>query len=277
MYRNERAPSGEPASDSLVTTAEGAGTADAATTAEAAGTAGGDVSAGTAGTGLGALLVSLQLTDSAFPSGFYTLSHSLEGFAHAKAVDPESLPELLDDLLRHGVGPADATALALAHRATTAGDPETAVAVDEHLFATKLGREMRQAATRTGRQLLDLAQEVFGRPQITDYFGRVVRREAPGTQAVAAGVIHAATGVPVRQAVAADLFAFCASFTGAALRLRLTDHRRAQVLLRGAAPVIEETVEQALRRDLADVGATVFASDIMSGRHERAEARLFAS
>lgn len=236
-------------------------------------------SAGSSGglTGLGPLLVSLQLTDSAFPSGFYTLSHSLEGFAQAGAVDADSLPSLLEDLLLHAVGPADASALALAHRATRAGEPDTVVAIDEHLFATKLGRETRQAATRTGRQLLDLAQEVFGRPEIGDYFDRVVRREAPGTQAVAAGVIHAATGVPVRQAVACDLFAFCASFAGAALRLRLTDHRRAQTLLRGAAPVIERAVDAALRRELADVGAAAFASDIMSGRHERSEARLFAS
>ncbi|MEU8698931.1 urease accessory UreF family protein [Streptomyces sp. NPDC048680] len=230
-----------------------------------------------AGTGLGQLLVSLQLTDSAFPSGFYTLSHSLEGFAQAGAVDPATVPLLLRDLLLHGVGPADATALALAHRATAAGDPAAVVRIDEHLFATKLGREMRQAATRTGRQLLDLGQEVFDRPEIGEYFGRVVRREAPGTQAVAAGVIYAATGVPVRQAVTSDLFAFCVSFAGAALRLRLTDHRSAQTLLRGAAPAIEEAVEAALRRELDDVGATVFASDIMSGRHERAEARLFAS
>ncbi|MFF3260353.1 urease accessory protein UreF [Streptomyces sp. NPDC002932] len=230
-----------------------------------------------AATGLGPLLVGLQLTDSAFPSGFYTLSHSLEGFAQAGAVDAATVPHLLHDLLLHGVGPADATALALAHRATAAGDPAAVVRIDEHLFATKLGREMRQAATRTGRQLLDLGQEVFDRPEISDYFGRVVRRETPGTQAVAAGVIYAATGVPVRQAVACDLFAFCVSFAGAALRLRLTDHRSAQTLLRGAAPVIEEAVEAALRRELDDVGATVFASDIMSGRHERAEARLFAS
>ncbi|MEU9093437.1 urease accessory UreF family protein [Streptomyces sp. NPDC048428] len=242
------------------------------------GTAGDSVGAvnGT-GTGLGPLLVSLQLTDSAFPSGFYTLSHSLEGFAQAGAVDSGSLPSLLEDLLLHGVGPADATALALAHRATAAGDVAAVVRVDEHLLATKLGREMRQAATRTGRQLLDLGQEVFGRPEIGDYFDRVVRREAPGTQAVAAGVIYAATGVPARQAVAADLFAFCVSFAGAALRLRLTDHRTTQTLIRGAAPVIEKTVEAALRRELDDVGATVFASDIMSARHERAEARLFAS
>ncbi|MFJ1837739.1 urease accessory protein UreF [Streptomyces sp. NPDC088175] len=226
---------------------------------------------------LGTLLVGLQLTDSAFPSGFYTLSHSLEGFAQAGAVDRESLPPLLEDLLLHGVGPADATALALAHRATRAGDPAAVVRIDEHLFATKLGREMRQAATRTGRQLLDLAAEVFDRPEIAAHFDRVVHRGTPGTQAVAVGVIYAATGVPVRQAVASDLFAFCASFAGAALRLRLTDHRGAQTLLRGAAPVIEAATEAALRRELADVGATVFASDIMSGRHERAEARLFAS
>ncbi|MYR94440.1 MULTISPECIES: urease accessory protein UreF [unclassified Streptomyces] len=223
------------------------------------------------------LLVGLQLTDSAFPSGFYTLSHSLEGFAQARAVDSGTLPALLESLLLHGVGPADATALALAHRATREGRPEAVAAVDEHLFATKLGQEMRRAATRTGRQLLDLAAEVYGRPEIEAYFGRVVRREVPGTQAVAAGVVHAATGVPVRQAVACDLFAFCASFAGAALRLRLTDHRRAQTMLHAVAPVIERTVEAALRRELADVGATAFASDIMSGRHERAEARLFAS
>ncbi|WP_435838315.1 urease accessory protein UreF [Streptomyces albidoflavus] len=228
-------------------------------------------------TALGHLLTSLQLTDSAFPSGFYTLSHSLEGFAQAGAVDRASLPRLLKDLLRHGVGPCDATALALAHRAAAAEDWEAVAAVDRRLNATKLNREMRTAATRTGRQLLDLAAEVFQRPGIDRYHGEVEARRAPGTQAVAAGVVYAATGVPARQAVAADLFAFCASFAGAALRLRLTDHRLAQVLLRRTAPVIEETTERALARGLADLGATTFAADIMSARHERAEARLFAS
>ncbi|MFD6588815.1 urease accessory protein UreF [Streptomyces anulatus] len=227
--------------------------------------------------GLAALLTSLQLTDSAFPSGFYTLSHSLEGFSQARAVTAAGLPALLTDLLRHGVGPGDATALALAHRAVRAGDLAAVVETDRRLHAGKLGREMRLAATRTGRQLLDLAAEIFGQPVIGRYLELVVGRQAPGTQAVSAGVVYAATGVPVRQAVASDLFAFCASFAGAALRLRLTDHRRAQTLLRGIAPVIEEVTAAALGRPLADLGSTAFASDIMSGRHERAEARLFAS
>ncbi|MFE7462695.1 urease accessory protein UreF [Streptomyces sp. NPDC057499] len=224
-----------------------------------------------------ALLTGLQLTDSAFPSGYYTLSHGLEGFQQARAVTPGGLPALLHDLLRHGVGPADATALALAHRAVTAGDWAELVAVERRLHATKLGREARQAAVRTGRQLLDLAAEVYATEPIERY--RALHRDGtvPGCQPVVAAVVHAGNGLPVRQAVTCELFAFAASFVGAALRLRLTDHRRAQVVLHGATPVIEETVEAALTREAADLGGCVPVADIMSGRHERAEARLFAS
>lgn len=227
--------------------------------------------------GLDALLVCLQLTDSAFPSGFYTLSHGLEGYAQAKAVTPDTLPGLLADLLRHGVGPSDATALVLAHRAATAGDWELLVETDQRLHATRLNRELRLAATRTGRQLLDIARESMGGEALERYAELVAGKRAPGCQAVAAGVAYASAGVPVQQAVTSDLFAFCTSFVGAALRLRLTDHRRAQVVLRAASPVIREVVSAALERDLADLGGCVPVADAMSGRHERAEARLFMS
>ncbi|MFJ9771395.1 urease accessory protein UreF [Kitasatospora sp. NPDC101157] len=229
------------------------------------------------GDGLDALLVSLQLTDSAFPSGFYTLSHGLEGYAQAKAVTPDTVPELLADLLRHSVGPSDATALALAHRAASESDWESLVEIDQRLHATKLNRELRLAATRTGRQLLDIARESVGGEPLERYAELVADKRAPGCQAVAAGVAYASAAVPVEQAVAGDLFAFCTSFVGAALRLRLTDHRRAQVVLRAAAPVIREVVAAALVRDSADLGGCVPIADAMSGRHERAEARLFAS
>ncbi|NEA48278.1 urease accessory UreF family protein [Streptomyces sp. SID10815] len=224
-----------------------------------------------------ALLTGLQLTDSAFPSGYYTLSHGLEGFQQARAVTPRGLPALLNDLLRHSAGPSDATALALTHRAVSAGDWDEVVAVERRLHATKLGREARQAVVRTGRQLLDLADEVYGTAPITRY--RTLYRDGAvrGCQPVVAGVVHAGNGLTARQAVTCEMFAFAASFVGAALRLRLTDHRRAQVVLHGAAPVIEEAVTAALHRELADLGGCVPVADVMAGLHERAEARLFAS
>lgn len=224
-----------------------------------------------------ALLVSLQLTDSAFPSGLYTLSHGLEGYAQAKAVTARTMPDLLADLLRHSVGPADATALALAHRAAEAGDWAGVVEVDERLHASKLNRGLRLASTRTGRQMLDTARLALGGEALERYAELVAAKRSPGCQPVAAGVAYAAGGVPTEQAVAGDLFAFAVSFTGAALRLRLTDHRRAQSTLRALAPVIQEVTAAALERELADLGGCVPIADAMSGRHERAEARMFAT
>ena len=226
---------------------------------------------------LDALLVSLQLTDSAFPSGRYTLSHGLEGFAQADEVDADTLPALLADLLRHSVGPADATALALAHRAVRAGDWDALVEVDQRLYAAKLNREQRLASTRTGTQTLDTARLALGGEALSRYAELVAAKRTPGCQPVVAGVAYAGSGVPVGQAVTGDLFAFAVGFTGAALRMRLTDHRRAQVTLRELAPVIEEVTADALTRELADLGGCVPMADVMSGRHECAEARMFAS
>ncbi|MEY9846588.1 urease accessory protein UreF [Streptacidiphilus sp. MAP5-3] len=223
------------------------------------------------------LLVSLQLSDSAFPSGLYTLSHGLEGYLQAKRVDADGMPPLLEDLLRHSVGPADATALALAHRAVGDGDWAAVVEVDQRLFASKLNREARQASTRTGRQMLDTARLALGCAELDRYAELVASKATPGCQPVAAGVAYASSGVPAEQAVASDLFAFAVSFVSAGLRLRLTDHRRAQITLRELAPVITEVVAAALERESADLGGCVPVADAMSGRHERAEARMFVS
>jgi urease accessory protein len=226
---------------------------------------------------LDALLASLQLADSAFPSGFYTLSHGLEGYAQARAIDPAHLSELLEDLLRHSVGPSGGTALAIAHRCASSGHWEEVIAVDRRLYATMLNREMRTASTRTGRQLLEVARESFGGNGVERLSVLVTERSVPATQPVVAGVVYADAGAPLAAAVASELFAFAASFTGAAVRLRLSDHIRAQRLLRDVAPVIAEVAREALTRPLAELGACTPLADVMSGRHERADARLFAT
>ncbi|WFR72691.1 urease accessory UreF family protein [Prescottella defluvii] len=145
------------------------------------------------------------------------------------------------------------------------------------MHATKLNRELRTAATRTGRQLVQVAATVIGTEAVERYAAMVAERRAPGCQPVAAGVVYAAAGVGVERAVASELFAYSASFAGAALRLRLADHVTAQVLLREAAPVIAEATDDAVGRDLADLGGCAPMADVMSGRHERAAARLFTT
>lgn len=218
-----------------------------------------------------------QLADSAFPSGMYTLSHGLEGYAQEGAIGAEEVPALLQDLLRQTIGPSDGTALALAHRGASSGDWELVRAVDERLHASKLSSEARRATLRIGKQLLPVCGEVFPSPPLAHLATLVASGRVAGTQAVVLGVVYAGAGVPLRQAVAADLFAFSTSFAGAALRLRLVDHLAAQTLVRGAVPAIEAEADRASAAGLEELGASAPRVDVMCARHEQAPAKLFAS
>jgi urease accessory protein len=232
-------------------------------------------------TPLGRLLVSLQLSDSAFPSGFYTMSHGLEGFHQQGLVDRDSVFDLLEDLLIASIGPGDSTALARAHNAAVRRDWDEVAELDHLLFASKLNAELRVASTRSGRQLVDIAAATFagseGGDDIAEWARRVKAKQAPGCQPIATAVCYAACGVGTAEAVASDLFAFSVSFAGAALRLRLTDHRGAQLMLREIQPVIEVVTADALARPAADIGGFAPNADTASAAHERADARLFTS
>lgn len=227
---------------------------------------------------LGALLAQLQLTDSAFPSGRYTLSHGLEGYVQLGLAGPENLRELLTDLLRNAVGPGDAAALALAHRAAAARDWERLAGVDRRLEAIKLSREQRAASVRTGRQVLDTAVFAFPTPPAVRLAELVEDKATPGNHAVVAGVLHAGLGVPVAHAVAAELHAFAVGWTTAAVRLGCSDFRRAQRLLHQVRPDLIRAAHTALAaEDPRDLHASAPAADIAAAAHERAAARLFAT
>ena len=222
-------------------------------------------------------LGSLQLTDSAFPSGLYTLSHGLEAYARESDLDADDLRSLIADLLRFGVGPADGVALANAHRALAEHEPDRAAEADLRLTATKLSREARSASTRTGKQLLTLVGSLFDAPLLSLHAGRVKRGELPGNHAVALGLAKAALGIPREQALAGELYAFCSGCTSAAIRLALTDHRTAQSLLHSLKPVIAETVRRNVDKGVNEIASDLPLADVMATRHERADVRLFMS
>lgn len=220
-------------------------------------------------------LGSLQLADSLFPSGLYTLSHGLEAFAQNGYLSADTLEPLLADYLRHGTGPTDGVATACAHRGAELGDLDLAERADLRLTAVKLAREGREASVRTGRQLLTLAGRLFGDDVLGSYAARVRRGAAPGNHAIALGLTMSALAIPRDRAVAGELYAFAASCAGAAIRLAAIDHRVAQLVLHRLKPVIAEVAHAASDQTVEDIAGCVPLVDIMAMRHERAEVRLF--
>jgi len=228
---------------------------------------------------LASFLSALQLSDSAFPSGRYTLSYGLESFAQSgelgTPVRRSALAGLLSDSIRFGVAPSDGVALACAHR--TPDDADVVTRADERLTAVKIAREARETSRRTGRALLDTATAVFDAPSVHRLAERVRDGRSPGNHAVVFGVLSAALGVSRVEAVAAELFAFSAAWVAAAVRLALIGHRTAQALLDRVRPVTTAAALAAADGEVAQIRSCTPLRDVMSMRHEPAGLRLFAS
>jgi urease accessory protein len=227
---------------------------------------------------LGSLLSLLQLSDSAFPSGRYTLSYGLESLVQSGHLtvpsDGSTLLALLDDSIRFGVALSDGAALACAHHAP---GMDGVAEVDLRLTAVKLPREAREASTRTGRALLATATAAIGGSVLDEYAERVKVGRTPGNHAVVVGLLSAQLGVPRLDAVVGELYAFSSSWVAAAVRLGLIDHRGAQAVLHGARPVMAAVALEVVDRGVTQILSCTPLLDVMAMRHEEAELRLFAS
>lgn len=228
--------------------------------------------------GLVSLLSALQLADSFFPSGLYTLSHGLESFIqYGWVARGAELEPLIEDYLTAVVGGADAVAAAEASRLATVGDVATILDVDRRLLSMKLAHEAAVSSVRTGRQLLTMARSLSQDHMLEQYAGHVNAGQAPGTYAVALGVFGAAWGLPPAQVALVELYSFTTGLLGAALRTMRLGHVEAQGILHRLKPVIGALAQQAARTGYRDMCAFAPAIELMQMRHERAEVRLFAS
>lgn len=224
-----------------------------------------------------AFLSCLQLADSFFPSGLYTLSHGLETCVQLGQVDGSTFGALLAEHLRAGFGASDSVALACAYRAGEQAQLLEAICADKRLTAVKLAREMRETSCRVGHQLLNLSRRLFGKPLLDEYAQQVESGDAPGNHAIVLGLSMALLGIPRERAVLSDLYAFSASFVAAGVRLNVIEYRAAQAILHQHRPLLVQVAQETCTKHVEDIASSVPWIDVMAMRHEQAEVRLFMS
>ncbi len=239
----------------------------------------GDRSLGDRSLGDDGLLAALQLADSAFPSGAYTLSHGLETLVEDGIVrDADDLGRCLRAALLGRAAAGDLAALIAAHRAA---EPEmdlpTMIAIDRRLAASKLAAEDRDGSRRVGGRLVVEARRLATSPALDGLGAAIAAGTTPGMAAVAFGVAAGALGIPCRPAALAAGNALTTALVGAGVRLGRIGHADAQRLLRGAGPLIRRAVDVAESTDWRALRPSAPGLDIAVARHETATGRLFAS
>ena len=221
-------------------------------------------------------LTLMQLSDSFFPSGLYTMSNGLETIFDEKRVSSENdVHDFLEVVLEQQLGPADSVALSNAYDCAKIKDISGIIACDDVLHSMKLIQESRAASCRAGSQMLKCITMISSNDFLKLYSEKISKNESPGTHPVVAGVCSFVMGVKKEQARQMMMYGFCVSTTGAALRLGIIDHIQSQKILHKIKPKIHQTLEKFADTKINDCWQFSPQYDLIQMIHEKKFSKMF--
>jgi urease accessory protein len=218
----------------------------------------------------------LQLSDSFFPTGMYSMSNGLEAiFYSGKKMKAEELRNLLKTLLEYQIGPADCTALANAYEHASKFNLPKLIEVDRAIFSMKLIQEIRDASVRSGTQLIRCIRSFSDNEILGRYEDSIRVGQAFGLYPVALAVAANAFSIPKRKAALMMLYSFSVSIVGAALRLGMLQHFDGQKVIDELKPTIVNVINANINRPIAGIWQFAPSMDIMQITHERMNSKMF--
>ena len=221
-------------------------------------------------------LTLMQLSDSFFPSGLYTLSNGLETIFDEKRASSEGdVYDFLEVTLEQQLGPADSVALSNAYDCAKSKDISGIIRCDNVLYSMKLIQETRAASCRAGSQMLKCIVAISSDSFLKSYSEKISKNDSPGTHPVVAGVCSFAMGIKKEQARQMMMYGFCVSTTGAALRLGMIDHIQSQKILHKIKPKIQQTLEKFVDTKINDCWQFSPQYDLIQMTHENKFSKMF--
>lgn len=223
-------------------------------------------------------LALMQLADSFFPSGSYTLSHGLESLVQSQQLNsPQDLVTFIQLLLHQKVGTTDVVALIHAYRGSTEGNLDAVRKVDNYLFAQTIIANIRETQRKSGRALLMVANSTWDDEQLQILDRDAAKGKIHCLHPVIFGVVASVAGLEEEDTAIAFLHSFVTNILSAAIRLSVLGHKQSQQLLWKLAPEIEKTYHIAKAMSLEEMYSCTPTIDIAQMQHQKLSRRLFAS
>jgi urease accessory protein len=218
----------------------------------------------------------LQLSDSFFPTGMYSMSNGLEAiFYSGKKMKAEELRELLKTLLEYQIGPADCTALGNAYEYAAKFNLAKLLEVDKVIFSMKLVQEIRDASIRSGTQLVRCIRSFSDNKMLGQYEDSIRGGRAFGPYPVALAVAANAFLIPKRKTALMMLYSFSVSVVGAALRLGMLQHFDGQKVIDELKPTIIKVIKANINRPIEGIWQFAPSMDIIQISHEGMNSKMF--
>jgi urease accessory protein len=218
----------------------------------------------------------MQLSDSFFPTGMYSMSNGLEAiFYSGKKIKAEELRELVKTYLEYQIGPADCTALGIAYEHAARSNLLKLLEVDRAIFSMKLVQEIRDASIRSGTQLVRCIRSFSDNKILGQYDDAIRGGQAFGPYPVALAVAANAFLIPKEKAALVMLYSFSVSIVGAALRLGMLQHFDGQKVIDELKPTIVKVTKANINRPIEGMWQFAPSIDIIQISHERMNSKMF--
>ena len=222
-------------------------------------------------------LGSLQLSDTFFPTGLYATSHGLESlFLHKRIGNADDIAQIITICISQQTGPTDCIALSETYNAINRRDDQRIIHIDDTLFATKSVRDIRDASTRSGIQLVKCVTEFVNNDKhLSDYYDSILQHKAHGVFPVAFALCCNSMQIAKEKSMLMLLYGFAVSMVGAAIRLGLIQHIEGQKIIHSIKPVISKTVLENTDKPLSDMSQFAPQMDIVQMSHEQLDSKMF--
>lgn len=222
--------------------------------------------------------VLMQLADSFFPSGSYTLSHGLESLVQADQVTGvKAVETFVRLLLCNKVGGTDLVAIAHAHTASAHNNIEQLARIDALLFAQTPIEKTRLAQRQSGRALLMVASKTWPHEQLKSLGEKTAKGEINCLHPVIFAAVAQVAGLEQLETLAAFVHGFVTGLLGAAIRLGAIGHLQAQQVRRAVAADMVGACGEAIATPLEEMWSCTPLIDVAQMQQAKLSRRLFAS
>jgi urease accessory protein len=216
----------------------------------------------------------LQVCDSTFPIGAFTLSNGLETYVQKGLV---ASGKDLRDYLRAWLSAqqrCDLAAAALAYEA--AASPREILLLDERTAAYKLPMEVREGSRKMCIRFLKLMKKI-GISAAESYQKQIEAGRAVGQYPVAFGLYARMQGIAKEDAILVYAYNMCSAIVTGCVKLIPMSQTDGQRVLYETLPAIEVAAKAALHVKPEALGLSLPGLDIRAMQHERLYTRQYLS
>ena len=222
----------------------------------------------------------MQLADSFFPSGMFSMSGGLESLViHKKITNWPQVLDFIKEQIEFQLVPSDCVVLSITIEGVKNDDLEKVVHIDKKYYSMKLAKEVRNSSVRSGKQVFHCLKHMIGENKnrfLNQFENKIKLNETPCTYPVALGITAVCLELPIQSVMRILLYSFSSSVVSAAIRLGIIQHLDAQKILMLLAEHVDNIIlNSSEKKTIKDIWQLNPLTEIHQMKHEHNESRMF--